>query len=211
MKSNRNSNWSEIEADWRAGQISGREIAHNHGISETTLPRQAVARGWLRDLAGDVAAETKHLLMLDAAQSTHPAHHLHACDDSAEIIERAALKGADVVRSHRVDVKFAKDIVMDLFRELAAITANHAAMTADIMELTKNDTDGGKRRAELLKNIGLSVRAAGARDLAGALKHLTMLERQAWNLDAENEAVKPVVNFGVLTGLYLKPKEKTIN
>jgi hypothetical protein len=210
MKSNKNADWSSIEADWRAGQISGREIAHNHGIPEATLRRQAVSRGWLRDLAGDVAAETKHLLMLDMAQATHPTHSLCACDDSVDIIERAALKGADIVRSHRADIQLAKEITMTLFRELASITANHATLTADIVEMTKDDTDGGKRRAEMLKNVGLPVRGAGARDLAGALKHLVTLERQAWNLDAENGEAKQVVNFGIYTG-FSKREPTMIN
>lgn len=44
--------WASIEAEYRAGDRSLREIAEEHGISDTAIRKHAKARGWVREVRG---------------------------------------------------------------------------------------------------------------------------------------------------------------
>jgi len=87
---------------------------------------------------------------------------------------------------------------------------NNADLTGQVIEDTAEDKTK-TRRVAYLKNLSLPALAGVARDLSGAMRHLINLERTAFNLDADDTGKQQVVNFGVLTGLNLKPKERPIN
>ena len=40
--------WEAIEADYRAGRCSVRDIAARHGVSHTAINKRARAEGWAR-------------------------------------------------------------------------------------------------------------------------------------------------------------------
>lgn len=46
--------WEAIEREYRAGQLSIREVARKHGVSDTAIRKEAKAKGWKRDLADKV-------------------------------------------------------------------------------------------------------------------------------------------------------------
>jgi hypothetical protein len=48
MADKRPIDWDQIEISFRAGKISGRQIAHRHGISEGAVRKRAKAGNWVR-------------------------------------------------------------------------------------------------------------------------------------------------------------------
>ncbi|GJE00568.1 hypothetical protein [Methylobacterium isbiliense] len=91
--------WEAIEAEYRAGQLSLREIAKRHGISDTAIRKRAKAEGWTRALADKVReAVREKLVRADGS-------HSQRTRTDAEIIGQAAQAGFDVVTSHRRDLQ----------------------------------------------------------------------------------------------------------
>ncbi len=93
--------WEAIEREYRAGQLSVRAIATAHGVAESAVRKRAQRDGWERALAERVRESVKEkLVRTDGAQAG--AHPQRAHD--AAIVETAALRGLEVVTSHRRDL-----------------------------------------------------------------------------------------------------------
>ena len=86
--------WEAIEQEYRAGQLSVRQIALQHGAIESTLRRRATKYHWKRDLAEAVRHEVEAALV----RSAHP-DSLTAPDEA--IVSFAAARGVEIIRQHR--------------------------------------------------------------------------------------------------------------
>ena len=89
--------WEKIEVEYRAGQLSIREIARARGVDEKAIRNRATKCGWERALAERVREKVKERLVRNESP-----RGLRASDD--EIIEAASLRGLAVVTSHRKDL-----------------------------------------------------------------------------------------------------------
>lgn len=97
--------WEAIEREYRAGQLSIRAIATAHGVSEGAIRKKAKAEGWTRALAEKVRdAVREKLVRTDAESGTQEGTHSQRASDS-KIVEAAALRGLEIVTSHRKDIK----------------------------------------------------------------------------------------------------------
>lgn len=54
--------WIAIEGEYRAGKKSLREIADDHGISDTAVRKKAKASGWMRDPTGAKRERVKAIM-----------------------------------------------------------------------------------------------------------------------------------------------------
>jgi len=149
--------WEAIEREYRAGQLSIREIARQHEISDPAILRRAKKEGWERDLSEKVRQKVNaKLVSTDVSAKVSSAN-------TRETIDNAANRGVEIVRSHRqylgrllrVTDKCLKDLENDCDQEDQSLKM------------------GYKEKAELLK--------ATTQSLAKAIP----LERQAFNLDKE--------------------------
>ncbi|MGM0984882.1 MAG: helix-turn-helix domain-containing protein [Pseudomonadota bacterium] len=86
--------WEGCKVDYRAGQVSIRQLAAKHGIPESTVRSKAKAEGWQRDLTDDVRQATRE--KLSRTSRSEVAH-----DDEQEIIEQASSDAAEMVMDHR--------------------------------------------------------------------------------------------------------------
>ncbi|WEX75244.1 hypothetical protein PYH37_000629 [Sinorhizobium numidicum] len=97
--------WEAIEREYRAGQISHRAIASAHGITGGAIRKKAKSEGWQRVLADEVRqAVREKLVRSDADEGTQDGTHAQRASDS-EIIEGAAIRGLNVITSHRKDLQ----------------------------------------------------------------------------------------------------------
>src|SRR4051812_886231 len=48
MKKHDESVWSAVEADFRGGKLSNRQISRRHGVSEAAIRKRSEADGWVR-------------------------------------------------------------------------------------------------------------------------------------------------------------------
>ena len=155
--------WEAIEREYRAGQLSLREIARAHGISEGAIRKRAKSAGWGRDLADKVRKQvSERLVRSDSTQSgTHP----QRVRTDREIVEAASLRGLEVVTSHRRDLQQLHGLKRVLAGRLAEVL-NGALPDGPCL---------GEREspADMLEK------------LSRITARLVPLERQAFNLDAE--------------------------
>lgn len=155
--------WEAVEREYRAGQLSVREIARRFGLTEGAIRKRAKADSWERPLADKVrAAVREKLVRADGAQDgTQDQRAKH----DADIIQGASARGFEVQMSHRRDIA--------QLHGLKRMLADRLAIYLD-----GGDPDGpcfGEKESpsDLLEK------------LSRVTARLIPLERQAFNLDAE--------------------------
>jgi hypothetical protein len=170
--------WERIERDYRAGVLSLRQLAEEHGITEGAIRKRAKRDGWERDLSGRIKAKADALVRKAAVRSevrTNPA-------TDREIVETNAQMQADVVLCHRRDIRRSRALVMSLLDELEHETGNRD-LYEQLGELMLAPDDKGDKLNEIYRKvISLPGRTSTMKQLSESLKSLVWLERQAFGL-----------------------------
>jgi hypothetical protein len=167
--------WEKIEIEYRAGQLSVREIARQNGLSEAAIRKRAKADGWQRALVDKVRAAVREKMVRE--DGAHDGSQATARDE--EIVENAAVRGFAVVTSHRKD--------LEQLHGLKRILANRLSQILD--GITPEGPCLGDRESpgDLLEK------------LSRVTSRLIPLERQAHNLDEDplrdHEAAGIVVKY----------------
>ena len=170
--------WDRIEREYRANQLSNRELAKKHGPTEAAIRDRAKRYGWVKDLAKQVHAKTQEKLLRSELRTSN-------AQDDAQIIEDAAARGAEIIQSHRKDINDGRNMCGLLMRELRSGT-EHAPILSEIIGQTADDEDWSDRaKSAAMRAISLPQRAGVMRDLANSMKVLQQLERTAFNLDGK--------------------------
>lgn len=172
--------WESIEADYRAGLLSTREIAAQHSISHTAINKRAKAEAWDRDLSAKIQAKAEALVsrrMVSIEVSRNPV-------SEREIIEANAERIAQVRSDHRVDIGKARALATKLLAELEHQTDNGELYEglAELLDGTAEE-DHRKRAEAFQRAMGLPSRTKTMKDLAETLRVLVALEREAYGLD----------------------------
>lgn len=187
--------WERIEADYRAGLLSLREIGAKDGhVTEGAIRKRAKKLGWSRDLGARIQAKAEELVRKEAVRTVGAQYATGSPVAERTIVEANAEVIKDVRLSHRKDISKARTLVMSLLAELEALTSEplliekleelldqvSAADSEDVAKVI------GKARESLNKAITLPVRAGTMKALADSLKTLVTLEREAWGLAADS-------------------------
>lgn len=93
--------WEAIEGAYRAGQLSIRNIADKHGVSEGAVRKRAKRNDWQRDLTDKVKGAVRQKLV--RTESTQAGTRSGSRTD-ADIIEQASNQAAAVVLAHRQEL-----------------------------------------------------------------------------------------------------------
>lgn len=161
--------WEAIERDYRAGQLTAREIARQHGVSHTAINKRAKAESWVQDLSKAVRQAAEAGLVSSEVSS----------GNTREAVQAAAQRVVEVVRSHRKDIKFGRDLTERLLSELDGTTSK----VGEIEEIIAKETEPGPRRGAMMRAVSLPSRAGVIKDLSQAMQRLITLERQAFSID----------------------------
>lgn len=171
--------WEAIEREYRAGQLSVREIARQHGVgSAGTIVKRAKKYEWDQDFSGRVRQATAARLALETAHGNSDGNSV----SSRETIRLAAARGVEVVRQHRATAARGQRVVAGLLAELEATAACLPEIEAEI-----DATMRGLAVISSKQAISVGNRAKAAQALAGAMATLTAVERVAFSLDAPGE------------------------
>lgn len=173
--------WEAIESAYRAGVMSLREIASQHGISEGAIRKRAKRDDWSRDLNAKVKeraddlvrkAEVRKQVRSEAILSEHV------------LIEATAEVIATVRMQHRGDIRRARTLANALFDELEAECADVESLR-QLGELLSSPDDNGRDRLNELYQaiISMPERVKSMKALSETLKNLIGLERQAYSMD----------------------------
>ena len=93
--------WEAIERAYRAGSLSIRNIAEQHGISDTAIRKRASKHGWQRDLTDQVQKAARDRLVREGVRAKGSQEQART---DAEIVEEASAQAASVVLAHRTDL-----------------------------------------------------------------------------------------------------------
>jgi hypothetical protein len=181
--------WEAIDREYRAGQISIREIARQHGISDGAIRKRAMKENWLRSLADHVRLGVRDKLVREDGAPSESEGPL--ARDDRDIADAAISRGVEVVRQHRASLARANRVVDRLLEHLEDALKSTREIEAAIIEETpalENEDAADRRarlkcRATLLKAMSLPSLAQTAASLSTTLKNVIALERQAFNLD----------------------------
>lgn len=177
--------WERIEADYRAGVLSIREIASSQGITDTAIRKRAKRDGWERDLAKRIQDRAEHLVR--TAEVRTQVRTESAISDRL-IVDSNAEKIASVLISQRSDIARSRRLAMSLLQELESVTDN-AELFEQLGEILRAPDDKGqdKRNDLYQKAISMSGRVSNMKALSDTLKTLVGLEREAYGINAAAE------------------------
>jgi hypothetical protein len=177
--------WERIEAEYRAGVLSVREIAASQGISHVAVQKRAKRDGWARDLAAKIKAKADALVTKQAVTSAVTAER--AVTDKA-IVEANAEVIAQVRLNHRGDIARARKLAMSLMSEIEVET-DSLELFEELGEVLRSEDDKGqdKRNDIYRKVISGASRIDSMKKLADTLKVLISLEREAYGIEADSK------------------------
>ena len=186
--------WEAIETAYRAGVMSLREIASQHGISEGAIRKRAKRDDWSRDLNAKIQQKADDLVR---KQEVRKQVRNESTLTERVLIEATAEVIATVRMEHRGDIRRARELTNTLFDELGTQCADVSALEqlGDIM--FDPDDKGRDRLNEIYqKVISLPSRVKSMKDLSDSLKTLIGLEREAYSI--ENKAETKEVTHNVM-------------
>ncbi|EKN4883255.1 hypothetical protein [Yersinia enterocolitica] len=172
--------WEAIESAYRAGLMSIREIASQHGITHGAINKRAKRDDWERDLKAKIKAKADALVSkreVSTQVSTEKAlSERILIEANAEVI-------ANVRMEHRGDIRRAREITNALFDELGAECADIESLRKLGELMLDPDENGRDRLNEVYQSIiALPERVKAVKALSDAMKNLIGLERQAYDI-----------------------------
>lgn len=179
--------WEKIEADYRAGIKTLRQIAGEHGVTHGAINKRAKRDGWSRDLTAKIVAKANELVSKSAV-STPVSTESRISE--REVVDANAQAIVSVRLAHRKDIQRSRSITMRLLEELELQSGRENAELLEQMgELMRREDDRGQDKLNDLyqKIISLPGRAKTMKDLGESLRVLVTLERQAFGLDDKDQ------------------------
>lgn len=172
--------WERIEADYRAGVLSVREIASSQGISHVAISKRAKRDGWERDLSARIQAKADALVT--KAEVTSAVTSEKAVTDRA-IVEANAEAIARVRLNHRGDISRARKLAMTLLAELE-IESDNLVLFQELGEFLRSEEGAAqdRRMAAFDRIISSAGRIDSMKKLSDTLKVLVGLEREAYGI-----------------------------
>ncbi|CNG70555.1 Uncharacterized conserved protein [Yersinia enterocolitica] len=168
--------WEAIESAYRAGLMSIREIASQHGITHGAINKRAKRDGWERDLKAKIKAKADALVSKREVSTEKALSERILIEANAEVI-------ANVRMEHRGDIRRAREITNALFDELGAECADIESLRKLGELMLQPDENGRDRLNEVYQSIiALPERVKAVKALSDAMKNLIGLERQAYDI-----------------------------
>lgn len=169
--------WDIIEREFSKGILSNRQIAEQHGISETAIRKKAKQFGWVKDLKEKIRLATeKQVRKKEFAKSSQ--NKLNERDE----IEIAAETQATIILTHRKDISKSRTIGTKLLLELESQTDNSELYQQLAELMLKTDANFDKLNDTYKKVISMPGRVDSFKKLTDSLKTTIGLERQAFGL-----------------------------
>lgn len=194
--SRRGVDWDSIEAQYRAGHPSVRQIALEANVSEAAIRKKAKEKGWQRDLAAQVQDKAKakleerpEKLVAEPVDEPRERPSTRAADPQRDeqIIEQASDTVVNVVRGHRKTIRESRELLETMLSQLTEAVTEREVVQLEIEQATE---DSPKLRNRYLRAVSLPAQATTLRDLSLTLRNLVALEREAFGI--ETTPVAPV-------------------
>lgn len=166
--------WEAVEREYRAGQLSIREIGRRQEVNAAAIVRRAKRDGWERDLSEKVRAKIR------ASMVNGLVNNNNGNVDESEAVDTAAARGVEVLTLQRGDIQRLRELELKLLQELGAAPLK---------------TWIGQHQGEIIEKdyqIPVTERASALQALAGVQHKRIQLERQAFNLNDDKKPTTPL-------------------
>ncbi len=177
--------WEAIECDYRAGVLTLRQIAEEHGPSPAGIMKRAKKHGWTRDLNAKIQAKADELV--NKALVNKSVNTVNSVSEK-QVVETTAQVMADTILNQRSDVQAGMRIVASLMSELTAICGPEKSQELEKLgELMRSENDNGMDKLNDLYRLVISLpeRSKTAKTLTEALRNLIELQRKILKLDED--------------------------
>lgn len=187
--------WEAVERDYRASQLTLRELGEKHGCAHPAIARKAKAEGWQRDLTDAVKQATSSKLIQAAVTSA--VTNKHQAVTNAVLV--AAEVNTQVVLGHRKGlnrITRIKEALLDQIEQAAQLMPE----LAEVIEMVRQPDDNGVDKANdaLRKAMSRSSLVDDLKKLAEIDERVRKGEREAFNIggatdDEQNRKTKRVL------------------
>jgi len=170
--------WPTIEADFRAGIKSIRQIAREHGLSETAIRKRAKAEDWTRDLSAAIQAKADDLVRREAVRN-----EVRAANQIPDkvVVDANANAVYRVQMAHRAGLTKLAVLRDGLLSELEQ-AATPAAAPAPAPE-TADEKGDDAAEPQPAAGLTLPTRIAALKQLAEVDEKIRRGEREAYGID----------------------------
>ncbi len=171
--------WEAVERDYRASQLTLRELGEKHGCAHPAIARKAKAEGWQRDLTDAVKQATSSKLIQAAVTSA--VTNKHQAVTNAVLV--AAEVNTQVILGHRKGlnrITRIKEALLDQIEQAAQLMPE----LAEVIEMVRQPDDNGVDKANdaLRKAMSRSSLVDDLKKLAEIDERVRKGEREAFNI-----------------------------
>jgi hypothetical protein len=175
--------WEAVERDYRASQMTLRELAAKHGCSHGRIAQRAKAEGWSRDLLPAIKQATDKRLIEAAVNSTLTSEANRATQGLTNAVLIAAEVNTQVILGHRKGlnrITRIKETLLDQIEQAALLMPD----LAEVIEMVRQPDDNGIDKANdaLRKAMGRSGLVDDLKKLAEIDERVRKGEREAFNI-----------------------------
>lgn len=179
--------WEKIEAEYRIGSLTVRQIADSNGVAASAITRKAKKLNWSRDLSKAVDSTTKAVLQERAKQRAIN-KALESSQESAQrvisTVDAAVSVRVTVLESHQDLAEKMKTLSGKLYQELASVSTGDPRDIATLVAAVGQADEG--LAADLAKALSLGNRLASAEKLSNVITKTAELERKAHGIKDED-------------------------
>jgi hypothetical protein len=187
-------NYALLEADWKAGLKSTRQMAADYEIlTGDSVTHAAIAKHFEdvpRDKQARIRARIEEMVSTSAIDNMVAADKVSKVADEA-IVEAAARKGTEVILAHQKEITRYRTLAQKLLAEIET-TSDNLELFDTLGECLRSENERGvdKLNDAYKKVIDLPGRVDSFKKLAEVLKVLIGLERQAFGMADNSEGGK---------------------
>lgn len=179
--------WDAIERAYRAGGLSNRAIAAEHGITESAIRQRAKKDGWVK---GDPHA-IRGMAMAKANIKTIP----KLIEPDADYMEEVAEEASNVLVRHRRMAGVMAGLLKDMAAQLRTQNDTEPDLAGAIEDFfmakaAQNPLLAGVYKQQCnaaLHAIGLNNRSKTMLNLSNAMAKLVDIERVSWSLNDNSD------------------------
>lgn len=180
--------WERIEAQYRTGVMSLREIAALHHLTEGAIRKRAKRDDWTRDLAAKVQAKADELVRREEVRTKVRSEGIAYSEKEAVAI--GAIVVAEIKLAHKSSIARMRAVVESMLTELEAESGD-PELFRELGEFlrSEDETASDKRNEVYRRAISNASRIDSMKKLAETLKTLIGLEREAHGIAAAPQEI----------------------
>ena len=185
--------WDAVDRDYRAGNLTVRELATKHGTNHATIVRRAKRLGLTRDLSEAVREATNARLIAETITREVTSAVTKSHQEVTNTVMAAAEVNARVVMGHRQELSQARALANALLAELqqVALTSDDQEVLAEILAgEDAKPADLAKARNAVARVLGLGGRVTSIRALGETFVRLQAAERAAYGIEQAPRAAE---------------------